>query len=225
MHATFPNDAPMPADAPPDDDEGNIRVLPDDVPVTMPDLPLTLTITTEQQFKAVNDPTRKRILSVIQNQPATAKQIADRLGMAPGTIGHHLQVLEAAGLAQVVARRLVHGIIAKYYTRTARLFRYQMTPEVTGGAFVSLDILDSARNELAEALATAGEDACCYSGFPHARLSPERARWYQNRLQALVDDLLCEKPDPQGQVYGLCTALFVAPLYLQHTDEGASHGH
>src|SRR5262249_19643406 len=98
--------------------------LPEDVPVEMPTLPLTLTLTTAQQFKAFGDPVRVRILGIIQQQPATAKQIAGQLGIPPGTIGHHLQVLERAGLAQVVARRLVRGIVAKYYTRTARLFNF-----------------------------------------------------------------------------------------------------
>ena len=84
-----------------------IPLLPEDVPVTMPALPPTLIINTAQQYKAMGDPTRVKILAIIQQQPATAKQIADRLGIAPGTAGHHLQSLEAAGLAQVVARRLV----------------------------------------------------------------------------------------------------------------------
>src|SRR5262249_59022252 len=74
--------------------------LPESVPVTMPELPPRLVITTAEQFKAIADPTRSRILGIIQSQPATAKQIADRLGIAPGGAGHHLQVLEVAGLAQ-----------------------------------------------------------------------------------------------------------------------------
>ena len=94
-----------------------IEVLPEDVPVTMPELPPQLVINTLQQFKAISDPIRSRILGIIQNQPATARQIADRLGASPGAIGHHLHVLEAAGLAQVVARRIMRGIIANYYTR------------------------------------------------------------------------------------------------------------
>src|SRR5437879_1347381 len=72
--------------------------LPEGVPVVMPELPLRLDITTEQQLKAFGDPVRTRILGIIQNQPATAKQIADRLGYSPGAVGHHLQVLEEAGL-------------------------------------------------------------------------------------------------------------------------------
>src|SRR5689334_22783650 len=98
-------------------------VLPEGVPVHMPELPARLVVNTAQQFTALGDPMRWRVLGVIQSQPATAKQIASQLKIAPGTAGHHLQVLEAAGLARVVARRLlVHGIVAKYYARSARLF-------------------------------------------------------------------------------------------------------
>src|SRR5438034_10415896 len=101
-----------------------IPELPEHVPVTMPELPTQLVVNTGQQFKAIGDRTRSRILGIIQNQPATAKQIADRLGATPGAIGHHLHILEAAGLAQVVARRITRGIVANYYTRTARIFTY-----------------------------------------------------------------------------------------------------
>src|SRR5258706_9312448 len=127
--------------------------LPENVPVRMPSLPAKLNVTTAQQFKAIGDPLRSRILGIIQNQPATAKQLADKLGIAPGTIGHHLQVLEAAGLAQVVARRLVHGIVAKYYTRTARLFLFDFPPEVTQGASMALRFITEARDQLAETVA------------------------------------------------------------------------
>jgi DNA-binding transcriptional ArsR family regulator len=196
------------------DNLDSIPVLPDDVPVTMPELPVSLSINTAQQFKAISDPMRSRILGIIQNQPATAKQIADRLGASPGAIGHHLHVLEAAGLARVVARRLVRGIVANYYTRTARIFKYDLPREVTGGTSINLEIMSKALNELAEAEEYAGEDVC-QTGFPHIRLSPERARYYFERLQALVDDILQETPDPDGKVYGIFVSMFMAPAYIQ----------
>src|SRR6202011_5901751 len=112
---------------------------PDDVPVTMPELPQSVSITSLQQFKAISDRTRSRILGIIQNQPATAKQIADRLEATPGAIGHHLHVLEAAGLAKAVARRLTRGIVANYYTRTARIFDFSLSREIAGDSF-GLDI-------------------------------------------------------------------------------------
>ena len=65
------------------DDIDVIPVLPGNVPVTMPQLPVHIVINTAQQFKAISDPIRSRILGIIQNQPATAKQIADSLGSQP----------------------------------------------------------------------------------------------------------------------------------------------
>jgi len=197
------------------DDLEAIPVLPEDVPVVMPELPTRLYITTAQQLKAFSDPTRSRILGIIQNQPATAKQIADRLGATPGAIGHHLHVLEATGLAKVVARRLVRGIVANYYTRTARIFNYNLPHEVAGSASLSLEIMTKARDELVEALATIENDPFQTDGFPHIRLSPERAQVYFERLQALIEDVLHETPDPNGEVYGILVAMFKAPAYMQ----------
>ena len=196
-------------------ESANEAVLSEEVPVTMPRLPGILKVNTAPQFKAMGDPLRWRILGMIQNQPCTAKQIADQLKASPGTIGHHLQVLESAGLAQVVARRLIHGITAKYYTRTARIFQFDFPPEVRGNMSLSLDIMTSARNEMAEIVEIEGDDAPLGISFPHMRLSPERAEVYQERLTKLLDDFLREEPDPNGQVYGMCFALFKAPPYLQ----------
>ena len=197
------------------DDLDVIPVLAGDVPVTMPELPVQLLINTAQQFKAISDPIRSRILGIIQNQPATAKQIADRLGASPGAIGHHLHVLEAAGLAQVIARRLVRGIVANYYTRTARIFKYELSREVTGDTSINLDIMAKAYEELAEAEANIKEDVNQCAGFPHVRLSPERVKYFSERLQALVDDVLSEASDPNGKVYGILVSMFMAPNYMQ----------
>ncbi len=198
-----------------DNDLEAIPVLPGDMPVTMPELPVRFTVTTAQQFKAISDPTRSRILGIIQNQPATAKQIADRLGATPGAIGHHLHVLEAAGLAKVIARRLVRGIVANYYTRTARIFTYDFPDEIAGGGSGSLDIMSKARDELVEALVGVESDPHQTISFPHVRLSPERTQAYFERIEALVEDLLHEPSDPNGQVYGVFIAMFKAPAYIQ----------
>jgi DNA-binding transcriptional ArsR family regulator len=196
-------------------DIDTIPLLPDDVPVTMPELPARLTITSFEQFKAVSEPVRSRILGVIQNQPATAKQLATRLGITPGAIGHHLHVLEDAGLAKIVARRLVRGIVANYYTRTARIFSYNFPKDVTGNKAASLEIMNTALEEMAEADATIRDDPYRSDSFPHIRLSPERARYYSERLDALVDDVLHETPDPDGKVYGIFIAMFMSPPYMQ----------
>ncbi len=203
-------------------------ILPEGVPVTMPDLPAQLVINTHQQFKALNDPTRTRILAIIRHQPATAKQLALRLQIAPGTAGHHLGVLEAAGLAQVVARRQVRGIVAKYYTRTARIFAYAFPPEEGDNASGALEILNSVRMELSDALTDmrrqteerlrAGrppEDPPAHIGFPHARISRVRAAELARQMSELIDAYIAEPDDPDGVVYGLGIVFFPAPEYVQ----------
>jgi len=192
-----------------------LPTLPASMPVLMPDLPPRLVITTAEQFKAIADRTRTRILGIIQSQPATAKQIAQRLGIAPGAAGHHLQVLDAAGLAQIVAKRQVRGTVAKYYARTARVFTYDMSPEVTGGRSTSVEIMTAALHELAETMAEGGETTCMETSFPHIRVSPERAAVYEERLRTILEDLLHEPQDPDGQVYGICAAMFISPSYMQ----------
>src|SRR6476469_7965817 len=99
-------------------------------PPTMPDLPPSLTSSGAKQYKALGAPLRVRVLELIQHQPRTAKQLAGLLERPPGTIGHQLRVLEEAGLAQVVARRLVKGIVAKYYARTAHIFLVETPQEL-----------------------------------------------------------------------------------------------
>ncbi|GCE22401.1 ArsR/SmtB family transcription factor [Dictyobacter kobayashii] len=188
--------------------------------IVMPELPATLTVNSAQQFKAFGDTTRMSILDLIKYEPLTAKQIGARLKIPAGTIGHHLQVLEAAGLAQVVARRLVHGITAKYYTRTARLFIFDFPPEVASGMERTLNFLTQARAQLVDTLAADAQDVFCHTGFPHARLSRERVEEFNRRLFELAYDFATAEPDPDGQVYGLSIALFQSPPYLQNLKPG-----
>jgi DNA-binding transcriptional ArsR family regulator len=196
----------------PDQDERNV--------VPMPALPATLRITTEAQFKAVADPLRARILVLLQHEPLTAKQVADRLGAVPGTISHHVHVLENAGLVQVVATRLIHGIQAKYYARAARIFLFETPPDVAGTGVVEAKFLSEAHAELTEAIGLLGKAATIAGGFPHVRLSPERMQHYYQRLVELLTEIVEEPLDPDGQVYGLVVAFFRSPESLQPESEG-----
>ena len=193
-----------------------LPLLPDDVPVIMPDLPSRLTISTEQQFKAISDMARSRILGVIQHQPLTARQIAQRLQATSGAIGHHLHVLEEAGLVKIVARRITRGIVASYYTRAARIYDYDLPPEVRGDNPLDLDFFTRVQAELMDSIVAYGEeDTVRNDAFPRVRLSLEKAREYQQRFMALIDELIEEKPDPNGEVYGVFFSMFKSPPYMQ----------
>jgi DNA-binding transcriptional ArsR family regulator len=182
----------------------------------MPELPPFLRVSTEQQFKALGDPLRWRILEVIRFRPATAKQIATELGATPGGIGHHLNVLDQAGLVQVVARRLINNLtVAKYYTRTAATFGFDFPRALTGETPMELILLDQARDELVSALPDLPDGALLDAWFPHKRLAPEKMRLYYERIQRLVEDFLAEPTDPDGRVYSLFITTFRSPCYTQ----------
>ena len=51
------------------------------------------------------------------------------MGLAKGTVAHHLKVLEAAGLVKVVRTRRVRALTESFYGRTARLFVIKSTDD------------------------------------------------------------------------------------------------
>lgn len=55
-------------------------------------------------FKALNDPTRRAILELLQNRDMTAGEIADQFDMTKPSISHHLDLLSQAGLVESVRK-------------------------------------------------------------------------------------------------------------------------
>ena len=49
-------------------------------------------------FKALSDPTRRRILELLTERDLTAGEIADCFDISKPSISHHLSVLKSAGL-------------------------------------------------------------------------------------------------------------------------------
>ena len=49
-------------------------------------------------FKALNDPTRRGILELLNNRDLTAGEIADKFEMSKPSISHHLDLLKQAKL-------------------------------------------------------------------------------------------------------------------------------
>lgn len=60
---------------------------------------------------------RQNILFELSLRPQgmTAKQLADALGIAPSSAGHHLGKLEQMGLAELARTEVIHGFRAKFY--------------------------------------------------------------------------------------------------------------
>ncbi len=57
-----------------------------------------------QVFKALNDPTRRRMLELLGKQDLSAGEIADQFDMSKPSISHHLDLLRQAGLVESVKK-------------------------------------------------------------------------------------------------------------------------
>jgi DNA-binding transcriptional ArsR family regulator len=75
-----------------------------------------------EQLRALADDVRLRIVALLRERAASTTELAEQVGLAKGTVAHHLKVLEAAGLVKVVRTRRVRALTESFYGRVARLF-------------------------------------------------------------------------------------------------------
>lgn len=79
----------------------------------------TLIIRDLETLRVVADPLRAQILEVLNLEPLTVKQVAEKLGLATSKLYYHINLMEKHGLIKVVDTRIVSGIIEKHYRAAA----------------------------------------------------------------------------------------------------------
>jgi len=85
----------------------------------------TLVVSDPAQHRAMADPFRTQLIQLLRDRARSTQEISEELKVPKGTVGHHLKVLESAGLIRVVRTRKVRALTEKFYGRTARLCLYQ----------------------------------------------------------------------------------------------------
>jgi len=80
-------------------------------------------------IKLLLDRTRADIVfKYLVNQEMTVKQLADAMKKKPGTVLHHVQKLNGAGIIEMVrTRETTRGIVERYYRAIAREYRLGIT--------------------------------------------------------------------------------------------------
>lgn len=164
--------------------------------------PDTLVVSKPEQLRALADDLRNRIVGLLRERALSTQQLAEELGIPKGTIGHHLKVLEKAGLIHVVRTRKVRAVTEKFYGRTARLFLFQAEDPESERA-LGATVLRQAAREVEEAPAIS-------FGHPKSRLKPADARRLERRLFKLVDDFIAAD-DAEGALHALAVALYERP--------------
>ncbi|MFN2199012.1 MAG: substrate-binding domain-containing protein [Anaerolineales bacterium] len=83
-------------------------------------------LNTIDPVKQLADPQRQAILRLLMRQDYTLSQLAELLKSYPAQVRHHLKILEAAGLVEMVATRQVRGFQEKYYRASAHAYLVQL---------------------------------------------------------------------------------------------------
>lgn len=164
-------------------------------------------------FKAFADPTRQRIVSLLYERAATGKQLAGALGVSPGTVGHHLRVLEEAGLVRVVRTRRVRAVTEKYFgntyrrvTFTGRNFSWrEELPEVELFFQLQQAMDEYDQSALSEGLPVGA--ILPSSVLAHARVPASEAEKFVAKIVELAEEFEMD-PAPGEGVYAFVAAVF-----------------
>jgi len=141
----------------------------------------TMIVAEPAQLRAMADPFRVQLVQLLRDRARSTQELAQQLSMPKGTVGHHLKVLESAGLIRVVRTRKVRAVTEKFYGRTARLFLYQ-TEDPADGRAISAVTLRQAASEVELAPVTAG------FGLVRARLTQKDLDRFERRAKKLLND-------------------------------------
>jgi len=162
--------------------------------------PDVLVVSERGQLQALANDVRTTIISLLRERARSTQQLAHELEMPKGTVGHHLKVLERAGLIHVVRTRQVRAVTEKFYGRTARLFLFEAEDPADARALGA-----SALRRTATELESSPDTV--RFGFPRARLRNEDVRRLEKRLKRLTDDFIAAE-NPSGKPYALAVALY-----------------
>jgi DNA-binding transcriptional ArsR family regulator len=136
------------------------------------------------QLRALADAVRTRIVLLLSERARSTTELAAEVGLAKGTVAHHLRVLEQAGLIRVVRTRRVRAVTERFYGRAARLFVIRSHEPPPAGARPSSVAAAGLRHVAGELDQTSelGEYALL-----HVRLAPADAKRFQRRLDRLAE--------------------------------------
>ena len=79
---------------------------------------------TQEVFKAISDPTRRKVLKLLQGRSKTAGELAEAFDITKGSLSHHFNVLKAADLVRCERRgqQIVYSLNTTVLEDVAALF-------------------------------------------------------------------------------------------------------
>lgn len=77
---------------------------------------------TQETFKALSDPTRRRILKALKSGSMSAGELADLFPITKGSLSHHFNVLKATGLirSRRKGQQIIYALNTSVFEDVAR---------------------------------------------------------------------------------------------------------
>jgi len=163
-----------------------------------------IALTEPAQVKALSHPLRTTILGLLHERAATVSELAAALARPKSTVAHHVKVLVAAGLVQVVRTRRVRAIDERFYGRTARMF-YVGVERGADGDEMPRDFNDF--EVAARESAAAFRDGKLWGFIRHARITEAQASTFWERMAELVAEF-DRLPRAGTTMYGFAVGVY-----------------
>jgi DNA-binding transcriptional ArsR family regulator len=169
-----------------------------------------------ETLQVLVDSQRHRIVTLLMDEPLSARDLAERLGIGRTRLYYHLGLLERHGLIRVCETRIVSGIEERRYLAVARMFRVDRSllaaeasePQI---ADTQAGILEAVAGDLraraassAAPTGTDDDDVLVARSFFHLR--DERRTELRGRLTALIEEY--SDGDADGRPVEMGVALF-----------------
>lgn len=74
-----------------------------------------------ETLRAIADPLRVQVMELLESEPLTVKQVAEKLGLAPSKLYYHFGALEKIGMIEVAKTRMVANMQEKTYKSAAHV--------------------------------------------------------------------------------------------------------
>jgi len=179
-----------------------VRTLSDNVLDMAPDYDLAPEVhaDTPAQLKAIADPLRNQILSLVMDRAATVTELAEALDRPKSSMAYHVDQLVEVGFLQVVRTRKVRAIEERFYGRVGRVII--IGEGATPAGTRTRSFLVEAHNEAVETV-----DDKMQSTIRHARIPKARREEFWESVSDLANEFSSLERDGDT-VYGFVAAVY-----------------
>jgi DNA-binding transcriptional ArsR family regulator len=199
------------------------------------ELPVVHEMATLEQLRAVSHPLRIALFRLLREREQTVKELCDELGESSTRLYYHVSELERVGLVRLVRTEAKSGTIHKYYRSvsqflnvpTSLLHEETSSPEQEAAVDWFCSMLENSVMDVRQAFSSTGPDfdrELTFVTRNYIRTTPERAREFVRKLEALQEELLAADDEDADFRITFTASLVPTPRFLSPRRRGQRSG-